>query len=105
MLKILMEENYEISIINHFNGNKTKKNQSPSVDFPVIFEQFCILRRNVNIIPKTYEGWHVNIILNNFSFKKTCLPQIYSFPIQKVNIWKLPCFIISATYAFRELCH
>ena len=105
MLKILMEENYEISIINHFNGNKTKKNQSPSVDFPVIFEQFCILRRNVDIIPKTYEGRHVNIILNNFSFKRLACLRFYSFPIQKLNIWKLPCFIISATYAFRELCH
>ena len=79
MLKILMEENYEIRIINHFNGNKTKKNQSPSVDFPVIFEQFCILRRNVDIIPKTYEGRHVNIILNNFLFRLFETPWIAAF--------------------------
>lgn len=99
MLKILMEENYEISIINHFNGNKTKKNQSPSVDFPVIFEQFCILRRNVNIIPKTYEGWHVNIILNNFSFKKTCLPQILQLPHSEGEYLEVALF-----YYFCHIC-
>ena len=100
MLKVLREENYEISIINHFNGNKTKKNQSPSVDFPVIFEQFCILRTNVDIIPKTYEGQPVNIILNKFSLIRLACLRLYSFPIQNVNI----CLEVALFYYFCHIC-
>jgi hypothetical protein len=81
-----------------------KKKQSFSVNFLAIFEHFCILRLNANIIPKTYKGHHVNIILNSFSFKRlSYLTYSYSFTIQ--NVIFLPgmlCFIISSPYAFEN---
>lgn len=40
MLKILREENYEISIINHFNGNKPRKIKVPGLTFQLYLNNF-----------------------------------------------------------------
>lgn len=83
---------------------KPRQIKVPRVESIAILNNF-VSCKNVNMISKTYERQHVNIILNSFSFERLAYLTFYSFPTQNVNFClEVACFIVSATHVFRELC-